>query len=280
METIRRLDECGTLHSIPRKDGITDSYLVEIPAEPYLLVSMGACYGTPMAKFKHPNILAKVDRVFEFKHSRNNGSKFWTACAGVDFFFAIPKHRIHLIEEQGYSYVPILVSGQKYVLNVSGGTGGNNYGWKDFIRQGSSLIMPKTKKELMHLAECAMSREEAEKNGVGSYLEKYLARETNAKYFTELCAKNDCKLKVGDKVMLDDGSTFNGSCGPFSVVYKERQLMICTDNHGNRVRVKRKYINWSHTAMLIGVALKEPVSEAYIRIPSTVLASLPSSFIP
>ena len=101
---------------------VEGGYRVELPPGNHLIVVAGANMGEPAYDFDHPNIAAKKSELFEFKHYRKSGSKFWTSKAGISFYLVIPKAQIELLPEKGYSYVPVLIHGRKCRLNVSGGT--------------------------------------------------------------------------------------------------------------------------------------------------------------
>ena len=85
---------------------VEEGYQVELPPGDHLIVVAGAHLGKPAYDFDHPNIAAKKSELFEFKHYRKGGSKFWTSKAGISFYFVIPKAQIELLPEKGYSYVP------------------------------------------------------------------------------------------------------------------------------------------------------------------------------
>ena len=119
---------------------VAEDYQVELPPGNHLTVIAGAYLGEPAYDFDHPNVAAKKSDVFEFKHYRKGGSKFWTAKAGISFYFVIPKGQIELLPEKGYSYVPVLIHGRRCVLNVSGGTG--NGGWRSCGWQSRRSIAP------------------------------------------------------------------------------------------------------------------------------------------
>lgn len=260
------MKDCGTLVSIPRTNGEDREYIVELPKEDYIVVQVGAIYGTNAAKFEHPNILAKIDETLEFKHYRNSGSKFWTSHAGTNFLFAIPKSRIHLALIEGFSYVPIIIGDTRFVLNVSGNTGGNDFGWKDWVRQCSHLLVEKTKKRMQILADNAMSPEEAATAGANTFVSMCFGREQNINMFTELVAMKDVKLAIGMKVVLNDNCTLKASTGSFVVEskYPRMKKVIVTDSYGGRWRIGRNQINWTKTAIENGIQLRQPVAESYI----------------
>ena len=80
-------------------------YDVELPPGNHLIVVAGAQMGTPAYDFDSPNLAAKKSEIFEFKHYRRSGSKFWTSRAGISLYFVLPKGQIELAAEKGYSYV-------------------------------------------------------------------------------------------------------------------------------------------------------------------------------
>lgn len=58
-----------------------------------------------------------------------------------------------MIEERGYSYVPVNIGGQKYRISCSGGT---HNGWTDFLTHGCSVGIFRSQKGLKTLAENAI----------------------------------------------------------------------------------------------------------------------------
>jgi len=137
---------------------VEEGYQVILPPGDHLIVVAGAHLGEPGYDFDHPNVAAKKSELFEYKHYRKGGSKFWTSKAGISFSFVIPKAQIELLPEKGYSYVPVLVHGRKCRLNVSGGTG--NGGWTDFVRQVAHVGCGWTIAALRSLAAIALNPDE------------------------------------------------------------------------------------------------------------------------
>ena len=80
---------------------VEEGYQVELPPGDHLIVVAGAHLGEAGHDFDHPNIAAKKSELFEFKHYRKGGSKFWTSKAGISFYFVIPKAQIELLPEKG-----------------------------------------------------------------------------------------------------------------------------------------------------------------------------------
>ena len=152
--------------TIPIEGGpihLASDYHVETPAGPALILRAGAMLGKPAAGFTHPNVLLKEPCVHEFKHYRKGGGKFWTAAAGYNFYFAIPKAAVRLHPEPGYSYIKAQVAGVEVVFNVSGGT---LNGWTDWIRNPVSISVNHPLRALRQLADAALTPEAAASLGL------------------------------------------------------------------------------------------------------------------
>ena len=139
-------------------------YEVELPPGDHLIVVAGAHMGEPAYDFDGPNLAAKKSEIFEFKHYRRSGSKFWTSRAGISFYFVLPKSQIELVAEKGYSYVPVLIQGRKCHLNVSGG--GGSGGWTDYVRRVAHIGCGWSLSALRQLAAIAVSPGECRREGV------------------------------------------------------------------------------------------------------------------
>jgi hypothetical protein len=121
------LSDCPSRITIDEKD----KYDIEIEAGEYLIVVMGFGVDKGASRFQHPNIVASYKKIHEFKHYRKNGSKFWTSQAGVNHVFVIPRNKITIIPEKGYSYIKAEINGVKVSFSVSGGTCSG--GWADYL---------------------------------------------------------------------------------------------------------------------------------------------------
>ena len=107
-----------------------------------------------MSTFKHPNVAATARVIHEFKHYRKGGSKFWTARAGMDFFFVIPRSEIKILPKKGHSYIPAEINGVKVSFNVTGGT---RNGWTDWLNTCTSIGVNHGIRDLRRLAEVAIN---------------------------------------------------------------------------------------------------------------------------
>ena len=65
-----------------------------------VIVVAGAHLGEAGYHFDHPNLAAKKSELFEFKHYRKGGGKFWASKAGISFYFVIPKAQIELLRQE------------------------------------------------------------------------------------------------------------------------------------------------------------------------------------
>jgi len=143
------LSECGKVFVIDSED----KYQVEIEPGEYLLVEVGSMAGTAAAKLTHPNIATTAKRVYEFKWYRSNGSKHWTARAGVSHWLVIPRTAVTLIPEKGYSYVKAEINGVKVSFNVSGGGG---EGWTDYLGTRTQISVNHKLADIRKLCEVAV----------------------------------------------------------------------------------------------------------------------------
>ena len=145
---MQTMAESGSEYTFTNEAGEVD-YHVQLPEGDYLLVSAGLEYGSSAAKFDSDKILRTERRVHNFKHYANN-RKWWTKKPGIDIWFAIPKDKIFMVHERGYSYVPVEIGGVRFNLNVSGGT---SDGWTDYVNHGCSIGIFRAKKNLKALAD-------------------------------------------------------------------------------------------------------------------------------
>ncbi len=199
---------------------VADDYKIELPPGNHLIVIAGAHMGESAYDFDHPNIVAKKSELFEFKHHRQSGSKFWTAKAGMSFFLVIPKAQIELLPEKGYSHVPVLIQGRKCFLNVSGvGSGG----WTDYVRRVVEIGCGWTRERLKSLAGIAVSPFECRAQGITLEIER--PKDYEQAGFVEAAAAVTMRtrLEPGSQVFLRDGWDCQGSRGPFVVDSRPRR---------------------------------------------------------
>lgn len=126
MTTPTLLSQCESKVVIDKKE----KYCLSIEPGEYLVITAGFDSNKPGAKFTHPNIAASRKTLHEYKHYRNNGSKFWTSHAGIDHVLIIPRSSITLLPIKGYSFIKAEINGVKVSFNVSGGGGD---GWTDYL---------------------------------------------------------------------------------------------------------------------------------------------------
>ena len=263
-------------------DPADGGYRVLIDPGDHLVLVAGATYGTPAAKFRHPNIVARKCEVHEFKHYRKAGSKFWTARPGVNFYLVIPKDRIEMIPEKGYSYVPVKINGQKLVLNVSGGGGCGYPGWTDWVHRVVHTSVGFSKKTLKLLADVAHSPDECRAKGITFPLVG--PDESDKTRFIRLAAEKDTKptVKAGSKIVVDthacswdlevspvvtvaarcEGRTYRRGkprrMAPTLMKPTLTQKVVATDETGHQWRIKFSQVDWLKTAEANGNLLANP----------------------
>jgi hypothetical protein len=241
-----KLHEIGTEFTMPMKSGGT--YHIQFPEEDYLILVAGGNIGTAAEKFDHPNVAVRAPKVFDLKHYQRNRGKWWTTQAGIDFLFVIPKSKIELIEEVGYSYVKVRIGTEKYTISVSGGTFPEE-DWTDIVRQGSSIGIKHTLKSLRNLSREAMSPEVCEAKGISLSIPR-LDRKTE---YMEHASKQEVldKIKEGDSLVLEKTSYVgqSGNRGPFPIETRNsrRRYFICSSGFG-KVKVSYSRVDWVETA--------------------------------
>lgn len=185
------MSDCGTEYIVDEK------YKVEIEAGDYLILHMGFATSHAGSKFQHPNIAATSKVVHEFKHYRKGGSKFWTSKAGVDHILVIPRNKITLLPEKGYSYVPAEINGVKVKFNVSGGTSGD--GWADWMHTNVHISVNHKMRDLRKLCEVAVRNSPFEPIVVEGLTEDDMKR------WNRLAAKSIPDYKEGIAKMIEAG---------------------------------------------------------------------------
>jgi hypothetical protein len=237
---------------------VEEGYQVELPPGNHLTVIAGAHLGEPSYGFDHPNLAAKKSEWFEFKHDRKGGGKFWTSKAGVNFYFVIPKTQIELLQEKGYSDIPVLIGGRKCRLNVSGGSGPG--GWTDYVRPVAHVGCGWTITALKALATVALSLDECRWQGIDLAIEPL--KDGPCAGFVEAAAVMTMRTRLGpgSQVHLQKGWDYQGSQGPFVVECRPRRkrYFLCTAGPA-RVRIPYAAINWTKTAEINGVVIPGPV---------------------
>lgn len=238
---------------------IEPGYYVELPDSECLVVVAGANYPAAATRYDHPNVAARQDEVFHTRAYWPDGRKKWFQHAGRAFFFVIPRSRIALVFDKGYSYVPVVINGQAFRMNVTGGTFD---GWTDFVRQRCHVGIGFTRKMLDVLAEVALPPEQCGSEGAFDLAEM---DSDDAATFVELVAGHVCRsrLKQGDKLFLRQGWSYEGSRGPFYVVSKPKGRRCYVVGCEQRPSVRANYaaIDWTDTAAANGFVVDLPLQE-------------------
>ena len=238
---------------------IEPNYHVELPDTEHFIIVAGANYPAATTHYNHPNVAARQDKVFYTRAYWPDGRKKWFQHAGKDFYFVVPRNKISLVFEKGYSYVPVVINGQKLHLNVTGGT---LDGWTDFVRQKAHIGINATKKVLDLLAEVALPPVEA-----SVPLELTGLSDSDATVFIELVAGHLCRsrLQEGHRLVLHNGWNYDGSVGPLFVASKPkgRHCYVANNGHGGHgsFRATYKSIDWTKTAAENGFTVEGPTQE-------------------
>jgi hypothetical protein len=230
-------------------------YTVQLPPTDHLVIMAGVLFGETGAKFSHPNVAAKQTLLHEFKHYHPKRGKWWTAKAGVDFYFVVPKANIVLLDKKGYSYVPVRIGAQEFSLSVSGGT---LNGWTDTVREYVHIGCGCTQKLLKTIASNSLPP-----NQFDLKLEQKLEDFYTPEYFQQRAIQQSLKLQSGQKIVLNSryfvGQSKNR--GPFVIESKKGQRIIASG-----IRFSRKHIDWIETAKANGVSIPQHEFVNYTKV--------------
>jgi len=227
-----RMNEAGDRFSVAA------DYHVQLPPGDHLLVLAG---GQENSRFDHPNLAARVPRIWEFKHWHPQRGKWWTQKAGIDLYFVVPNTEIELLPERGYSYVPVKIGGRKSDFNVSGGSSPN--GWTDYVRSQVHTSVGLPKSALKSLASVALCPKTVKELGLGFNV-TILSDEQQQSY-QELAVKRDAQQADIKQLVLGRFISWRGHKGPFAVASRSpRHREFTIEDAGWRSRVKYSQIDW------------------------------------
>lgn len=240
--------------TLPLEGGVihlSTDYHISVPEGPCLIIQAGAGLGSRAAAFTHPNVLEREPTVHHFKHYRTGGGKYWTAKAGVNLYFAIPKERILLHPEPGYSYVKANINDQEVVFNVSGGSFN---GWTDWLSNPVAISVNHPVRVLRKLAEAALCPKAAASQGIAVQLKPL--GETDQRLFAERTARQTMlpRLAAGVTVVLAQGYDHHGAKElKIESVSARRRMLGCVSSYG-RVLVKYGQVSWAATLARLSAA--------------------------
>lgn len=271
MTESKLMSECGT--KLVLDDNPAEKYQIEIEPGDYLVIEVGGKVGKPVANFKHPNIALSVPKIYEFKHYRHGGGKFYTSAAGISHYLVIPRNKITLLPEKGYSYVKAVINGVKVSFNVTGiGSGG----WTDVVHTQTQISVNHPLRDVKKLAEVAVR---------GTAMEPIVTEQFDAgdkAHWELLAAKANPNVKatiyglvekgLNPVVKLLSGYVFEGKSegkgielvrgykwhdlgeGRKSYQQDGRVKSIVMTVDGYRVRAKVDQIDWAATVKANGIA--------------------------
>lgn len=252
---------------------VDSEYKVEVEKGDYLVVEVGFKSSKAGAKFQHPNIAATQKRIFNYKHYRQGGGKFWTSQAGVSRYLVIPRSAVTLLPEKGYSYVAAMINGVRVDFNVSGMGAG---GWTDFLRTQTQISTNHKLEDFKKLCEVAVRGTPMEPLSLkamepGDEAEwERLAAKANSDVKAELYGMVSKGLKPVVKLM--SGYFFDGKSegqavglersyrwkdlgdGRRDMLDDGRVKSVILDAGGYRVRAKVGNVDWAATAKANGIA--------------------------
>lgn len=241
----------------------------------YLVITTGYTINKINKKVKFDNVYRINKKIFNFKKYYRNGSKKWSAEAGIEFILIIPKDKIYILPEKGYSYIPIEINGVKIFLNVCGGGSAN---WTDYLSPVSDSSVNIPIKNLKKICEVAVTNvnpdllpeeinkiEEIETKAWQQVrAENYDVKQAIMKLIDE--ARNPPKIKLIRNynnldliAVLWEGRNKRVKEGDTTYYKKEGSLksLICKTNDAlrNTYLVKVSQVDWYETAVANNIDL-------------------------
>lgn len=241
------LSECGT------ELKLDPDYQVKIQGGDLMIVIAGVDCNKPAFKFEHPNLACSCKALYDYKHYRKSGSKFYTSKAGMNFYFIVPKSKIAMILEKGNSYVPALINGVRVDFNVSGGTSETG-GWTDYLPGCCYISCNHSLRDLKKIAEVAVRDADLENLIVTPTMDKY-EEERWARFVfdTKPVIENIIKMFEDGKnpqLQFKSGLTFYGVKLGFIESFNRRRNKITTIASDGK-----KSFHWDFTGAVLNLRL-------------------------
>jgi len=270
-----------TLAKLPLTAEIVHNYFIQQEPGDILILRVGCTNDHASSHFESDKLLAKSPEVLEFKTYLPGGGKRWNSKAGCELFFAVPKSALLVCEEEGYSYPKVLIAGEKFSLNVSGGSyPGKPSAWLDYIRNTASTNCNLPNKTLKAIASAALSPDEAIARGVRvepwqddpRYTSEHAAFYAAAHVRSQAIEKG--LLTPGAKVHLREGyRAGNSDTLTIAEADTRRRHVLCSGSgpYSPLWRVPFVQIDWQKTAGLNTWPITAPKYERVRAFPPPAL---------
>ncbi len=239
----------NTLPIIGQFLNVLPNYQIRFDPEPYVILKLGVGLDQRQLAFRHENLLALRYTVHHFKHYRTGGSKFWTRKGGADFYMAVPKIKIQIVPEHGYSYPKIVIGGEILSLNVSGGGGAT---WTDWISRIAETRVNEPWRVFTVVADHALPVAECRQAGVT--LDLPPLDDPDRRFLENAMARRNLKaVTPGMQVTLAAG--FNTAGGNVLTLEARRpQSFLCRNGSPLRIKVTFPQVDWVATCQANGIA--------------------------
>ena len=252
------LQECGARFSL------APDYHICLTADRHLIVEAGGWVDGATARFRHPNVWQTRCRVYELKTYLRGGAKRWRSRAGISHYLVVPRDRIQLYLEKGYSYVRVVINGVLCSLNVSGGGG---EGWTDYVGASACIGIGHSRGDLQKIAEVACNPVEVEELGV----QVPAAMEPDERNrFISLVAAAIVPAKLKAAHLHTGAATLQLAEGYRYGVSQELKVSSFKQ-HGRKVfchgvMVRYHQVDWVRTAELNGIQFIDPAWEKELAV--------------
>lgn len=245
-----------------------EGYGIKVAAGANLILTFAFKLPNPLIDFMHSKLAAKRVKILEFKHYRDSGSKFWTAHAGFELTFVVPKSALKLVLKKTHSYPEVMLGNHAIRLNVSltGGCGPT----LEYIGQDVNACVGYSAKIIKAVADVSLSPEicgRRETDPAKIYSEYDIKNERRADWLKAAYCKL-VKLEKGKKVViLKDASMYGGETFIVEDITKNGARLLLKRETGNyNCHAGRNVIDWQATAAANGVEVRFPAEFSYVGI--------------
>lgn len=252
------LQACGARFSL------APDYHICLTADTHLIIEAGGWVDAATARFRHPNVWQTRCRVYELKRYLRGGGKQWYSRAGISHYLVVPKDRIQLYREKGYSYVKVVINGVLVTLNVSGGGG---EGWTDYVGLSACIGIGHSRGDLQRIAEVACSPGEVE--ALGLQVPAPLEPDERTGFLRlAAAALVPARLKA---IQLHTGAATLQLAEGYRYGVSQELKVSSFKQHGRRVfchgvMVRYNQVDWVKTAELNGIQFIDPAWEKELAV--------------
>lgn len=234
------------LSEIKGQAEVCPTYFLKVEPGEFQIAVLPFEVGTPGYNLEDPKVFARNPAVFDRKHENDN-RKWWTRHAGVNLCIVIPKDKIEVVPEVGYSYPKFKINGETLSFSTSGGTSGNGT-WTDWLTNKGHVGCNAPLKVIRKLLAVALTPQEATAKGFKCDLPRLGKDEFQD--WTDLALAKTYRdyLKTGQKLSFsgDYKFVFDTANGATFDAFNKNKLNVTIG--GKKYQGIAKNFDWTKTA--------------------------------